>query len=83
MGVEPEEKKPRGPEDDLLGFKARLFMGVVFATLYIVTFGSRGDTWLPHILSGVLGGAVVFLLLKEVDERRKRRWRRNNPHHRD
>ena len=22
-------------------------------------------------------------LLKEVDERRKRRWRRNNPHHRD
>ena len=43
------------------------------------TFGSRGDTWLPHILSGVLGGAVVFLLLKEVDERRKRRWRRNNP----
>ena len=76
MGVEPEEKKPRTLEDDLLGFKARLLMGAVFASLYIATFGPRTG-WLPGIISGVLGGVVVFLILKEVDERRKRRWRRN------
>ena len=51
-------------------------MGAVFASLYIATFGPRTG-WLPGIISGVLGGVVVFLILKEVDERRKRRWRRN------
>ena len=55
-------------------------MGAVFASLYIATYGPRGDSWLPDIISGVLGGAVVFLILKEVDERRSRRLRRQNQH---
>ena len=76
MGVEPENKRERRPEDELLGFRSRLLMGAVFASLYIATFGPRTG-WLPGIISGVLGGVVVFLILKEVDERRKRRWRRN------
>jgi len=41
---------------------------------YIGTFGPRTG-WVAGIVSGILGGAVVFLLLKEVDERRKRRRR--------
>jgi mannitol-specific phosphotransferase system IIBC component len=49
-------------------------MGVVFAGLYIATFLPRQSD-VPAILSGVLGGAVVFFILKEVDERRKRRMR--------
>ena len=49
-------------------------MGVIFAGLYITTFLPRQSD-VPAILSGVLGGVVVFLLLKEVDERRKRRMR--------
>jgi uncharacterized membrane protein YdjX (TVP38/TMEM64 family) len=49
-------------------------MGIVFASLYIATFGPRTG-WLAGVVSGVLGGVVVFLLLKEVDERRKRRRR--------
>ena len=57
-------------------------MGVIFAGLYIATFMPRQND-VAAILSGVLGGAVVFLLLKEVDERRRRRWRRDNPHRRD
>ena len=69
-----DPKPPRSPEEDLLGFKSRLLMGVIFATLYIVTFLPRQSD-LPAILSGLLGGVVVFLLLKEVDERRKRRMR--------
>ncbi|WP_028065276.1 hypothetical protein [Solirubrobacter soli] len=70
MGVEPE--KP--PHDDLLGLRNRAIVGVVFAALYIVTFGPRTG-WLPGVVSGLLGGVVVFLLLKEVDERRKRKRR--------
>jgi membrane associated rhomboid family serine protease len=74
VGVEEPEKKPPEPKDDLLGFRNRLIMGVVFAILYMSTFGPRTG-WLAAVVSGVLGGAVVFLLLKEVDERRKRRRR--------
>ena len=49
-----------------------MIMGIVFAVLYIATFGPRTG-WLPAVVSGILGGAVVWLLLKEVDERVKRR----------
>jgi uncharacterized membrane protein YdjX (TVP38/TMEM64 family) len=49
-------------------------VGVVFAALYIVTFGPRTG-WVPGVISGVLGGIVLFLLLREVDERRRRRRR--------
>ncbi len=73
LGDGPDDDKQ--PGDDLLGVPARLIMGVVFAALYIATFGPRTG-WLPGIISGLLGGAVVYLLLKEVDERRKRRRRR-------
>jgi uncharacterized membrane protein YdjX (TVP38/TMEM64 family) len=69
VGVDPEDKKPA---DDLLGVRNRLIVGIVFAGLYIATFGPRTG-WLPGVVSGILGGAVVFFLLKEVDERRKRR----------
>jgi hypothetical protein len=67
-----DEEKP--PNDDLLGLRNRAIVGVVFATFYILTFGPRTG-WLPGVISGLLGGVVVFLLLKEVDERRKRRRR--------
>jgi hypothetical protein len=72
---QPPEDPEKQPGDDLLGFGARLLMGVIFAALYIGTFGPRTG-WLPAVVSGILGGAVVYLLLKEVDERRKRRRRR-------
>jgi hypothetical protein len=71
VGVEPSK---RPPHDDLLGTRNRAIVGVVFAILYIVTFGPRTG-WLAGVVSGILGGAVVFLLLKEIDERRKRRRR--------
>jgi hypothetical protein len=74
VGVEEPEHKPRDPRDDLLGFRNRLILGLVFAILYISTFGPRTG-WLAAVVSGILGGAVIFLLLKEIDERRKRRRR--------
>jgi hypothetical protein len=74
VGIEPEDKPERSLEDEILGFKSRLIMGVIFAGLYIATFLPRQSD-IPALLSGLLGGVVVFLLLKEVDERRKRRLR--------
>ncbi len=74
VGVDEPQNRERRPEDELLGFRNRLLVAIVFTTLYTITFGSRTG-WLPGIVSGVLGGAVIFLLLKEVDERRKRKTR--------
>ena len=71
MGVEPPEKRPG---DDLLGFWPRVIMGLVFAALYIFTFGPRTG-WAGGIVSGILGGVVVFLLLREMNDRAKRRRR--------
>jgi len=62
--------------DDLLGQRGRLVVGVLFAVLYVLTFGLRGNL-LAGIVSGVLGGVVVYLLLKQADDRRRRRQRRD------
>jgi ABC-type enterochelin transport system permease subunit len=80
VGVDEDTKTDeRTPQqrvaDELLGTRNRAIVGIVFAALYIATFGSRGSL-VAAIVSGVLGGLVLFLLLKEVDERRKRRRRR-------
>ena len=75
MGIEPEKKQARNPEDHVLGVWSRLLVGAVFASLYIATFGPRQDSWFPAILSGVLGGLVIFLLVKEMEDRRIRRLR--------
>ena len=76
MGVDedPPPEPPRGGGDSLLGVRNRIIVGLVFAGLYIVTFGPRTG-WVAGVISGVLGGIVFFLLLKEVDERRRRKRR--------
>ena len=82
MGIEgPEDhedapaREPAPPHGDtLLGVRNRIIVGVVFAAAYIATFGPRTG-WIAAIVSGALGGIVFFLLLKEVDARRKRRHR--------
>jgi Flp pilus assembly protein TadB len=66
------EPRPAPPGDSLLGVRNRAIAAIVFAVLYGVTFGTRGSL-LPALVSAVLGGLVVFLLLREVDERRRRR----------
>jgi hypothetical protein len=78
VGVEgPEEDEGRRPPargDNLLGVRNRVIVGVVFAAAYIATFGPRTG-WPGAIVSGLLGGVVFFLLLKEVDARRRRKRR--------
>ena len=69
------DKSPVTPRSHRLSLTCVLIvLAAVFAALYMVTFVPR-QTDIAAILSGLLGGAVVFLLLKEVDERRKRRRR--------
>jgi hypothetical protein len=78
VGVEEpppqHEERPPGPRDELLGVRNRVIMGCVFFVFYVVTFGPRTGM-VPGVISGLLGATVVFLLLKEADERRKRRRR--------
>ena len=57
-----------------MGFWPRLAVGIVFAAFYILTFGPRTG-WAGGIVSGILGGAVMFLLLREMNDRAKRRRR--------
>ena len=72
MGV--EENKDKRPGGDLLGVWPRLAVAIAFATFYILTFGPRTG-WAGGIVSGILGGAVLFLLLREMNDRAKRRRR--------
>jgi hypothetical protein len=57
-----------------VGVVHRLIAPIDFTAFYNATFGPR-TVWAGGIVSGILGGAVVFLLLREMDERRKRRRR--------
>jgi membrane associated rhomboid family serine protease len=74
VGVEGPEDEPPRRHDNLLGPRNRAIVGVVFAALYVVTFGPRTG-WAAGVVSGVLGGLVLFLLLREIDARRRRRRR--------
>jgi hypothetical protein len=65
--------------EDYLGVGSRTILGLVFAALYIATFGPRSG-WLPAVISGILGGVVVWLLMKEIDARVKRRRARQGEH---
>jgi uncharacterized membrane protein YdjX (TVP38/TMEM64 family) len=73
VGID-DDKDKRPEERDLLGVWSRAIVAVVFTTLYIVTFGPRTG-WAGGIVSGLLGGVVVFLLLREMNDRAKRRRR--------
>jgi len=78
VGVEDEEA-PRGESPPpFLGPRRRIVLGAFFAVLYAGSFIVRGDV-VPGIVGAALGGVLVYLILKEADERRRRRWRANRP----
>jgi membrane associated rhomboid family serine protease len=57
-----------------VGIAARIIGAVVFAGFYIATFGPRTG-WAGGIVSGLLGGVLVYLLLTEAEKRRRNRRR--------
>jgi hypothetical protein len=75
VGVEPEpEKKEADGHRDRLGARGRIIVGIAFFLLYAVSFTLRGEP-LPGIVGGVLGGILVYLVFKEVENRSRRRRR--------
>jgi hypothetical protein len=75
VGVEPErDKDGAGKHRDRLGVRGRIIVGIAFFLLYAVSFTLRGEP-LPGIVGGVLGGILVYLVFKEVEERSRRRRR--------
>ena len=78
MGVEDEEASRGDAPPPLLGPRRRIVLGAFFGVLYAVSFIARGSV-APGIVGGVLGAILVYLILKEADERRRRRWRANQP----
>jgi hypothetical protein len=75
VGVDPEprDQEPDGHRDRL-GVRGRIIVGIAFFLLYAVSFSLRGEP-LPGIIGGILGGIVVYLVFKEVENRSRRRQR--------
>jgi hypothetical protein len=59
---------------DLLGARGRVVAGLVVFVLYTVSFLLRGAV-LPGLVGGALAGLLAFLLLREAEDRRRRRRR--------
>jgi hypothetical protein len=75
VGIEPEPgKKEADGHRDRLGARGRIIVGIAFFLLYAVSFTLRGEP-LPGIVGGVLGGVLVYLVFKEVENRSRRRRR--------
>ena len=76
MGVDPAPPDPGNQPDrrDRLGVRGRIIVGIAFFLLYAVSFSLRGEP-LPGIVGGILGGVLVYLVFKEVENRSRRRRR--------
>jgi len=77
VGVDPqpEDDKPEADaHSDRLGARGRIIVGIAFFLLYAVSFSLRGEP-LPGIVGGLLGGILVYLVFKEVENRARRRRR--------
>jgi ABC-type Fe3+-siderophore transport system permease subunit len=75
VGVDPEphDREPGG-HHDRLGVRGRVIVGIAFFLLYAISFSLRGEP-LPGIIGGILGGILVYLVFKEVENRSRRRRR--------
>ena len=78
MGVDPkpddDKHEADAPHSDRLGARGRIIVGIAFFLLYAVSFSLRGEP-LPGIVGGLLGGILVYLVFKEVENRARRRRR--------
>jgi hypothetical protein len=54
--------------------RAKVGIGFFIAVLYAIGMSVRGDV-LPGIVGGALAGVVAFLVLRELEQRDRRRGR--------
>ena len=75
MGVEPErDERQADSHRDRLGVRGRVIAGIAFFLLYAISFSLRGEP-LPGVVGGLLGGILVYLVFKEIENRARRRRR--------
>jgi hypothetical protein len=65
------EPRAGGP-DKGLSTRAKIAAGAFIAVLYAVGMSIRGDV-LPGVVGGVLAGVLCFLVLREIEMRRRGR----------
>jgi membrane associated rhomboid family serine protease len=70
----PWDRPPRGEPPAGMPTRAKIAAGVFVGLLYAVGMGLAGD-WLPGIVGGALGGLLTFLVLREAEQQRRRRWK--------
>jgi predicted lipid-binding transport protein (Tim44 family) len=68
----PSEAAAPPPPRPGLSDRAKATAGAFIAVLYALGMGLRGDL-LPGVVGGVLAGVLCFLVLREVEQRRRRR----------
>jgi hypothetical protein len=73
VGVDPPEG-PAGPREPAprrgLSTRAKIAAGAFIAVLYAFGMSIRGDV-LPGVVGGLLAGVLCFLVLREVENRRR------------
>ncbi len=57
-----------------LSVRAKAGVGALIGVLYAVGMSLRGDVF-PGIVGGILAGVLCFLVLREVEQQRRRRQR--------
>jgi hypothetical protein len=65
----PDDRAPRNAG---LSTPAKIAASAFVAILYAVGMSLRGDV-LPGVVGGLLAGVLCFLVLREIEERRRRR----------
>jgi hypothetical protein len=65
MGVNDPPPQPG------LSTRAKVAAGAFVAVLYGVGMSIRGDVF-PGVVGGILAGVLCFLVLREVEQRRRR-----------
>jgi hypothetical protein len=70
----PWDPPPRGEPPAGLPTRSKIVVGAFVGLLYAGGMSAAGDV-LPGIVGGALAGLLTFLLLREVEQQRRRRWR--------
>jgi hypothetical protein len=69
---EPPRRRPL--PDPYFSRRERVAVGVFVCVLYVVGFSLRGYV-LPGLVGGLVAGTFAYVLLREIDDRRRRRMR--------
>ena len=72
-GAPRRRRKPRpepAPPSPGLSTRAKIGAGAFIAVLYAIGMSLRGDV-LPGVVGGLLAGVLCFLVLREIESRRR------------